>query len=53
MITGATQAAREWVKGAGLVTVLDDGGVVVGAVAAPGAGREWGAGVGGWNSTCP
>ena len=35
-ITGATDEAREWVRGAGLGVVLDEGGMVVGAVPVPG-----------------
>ena len=49
VITGATGEVREWVVDAGLVTLLDEGGMVVGGVAAPGAGPRmgrWG-GVGG------
>ncbi|MDE0445035.1 MAG: hypothetical protein OXH96_00055 [Spirochaetaceae bacterium] len=49
VITGATGEAREWVVAAGLVTLLDEGGMVVGGVAAPGTGPRmgrWG-GVGG------
>lgn len=49
VITGVTGEAREWVVGAGLVTLLDEGGMVVGGVAGPGTGPRmgrWG-GVGG------
>ena len=49
VITGATGEARGWVVAAGLVTLLDEDGMVVGGVAAPGAGPRmgrWG-GVGG------
>ncbi len=42
VITGATEEAREWVVAAGLVTLLDEGGVVVGGVAGPGAGPRMG-----------
>ena len=42
VITGATGEAREWVVGAGLVTLLDEGGMVVGGVAAPGTGPRMG-----------
>ncbi len=38
VISCATEAARGWVGGAGLVTVLDEGGMVVAAVPAPGVG---------------
>lgn len=38
VITGATREARDWVGGAGLVMVLDEGRMVVGAVPAPGGG---------------
>ena len=38
VISCATEAARGWVGGAGLVTVLDEGGMVAAAVPAPGAG---------------
>ena len=41
VITEATREAREWVGGAGLVRVLDEGGMVVGAGSRPG----WGAAV--------
>ncbi len=47
VITGATGEAREWVVAAGLVRLLDEGGVVVGGVAAPGGGRWVGRGGGG------
>ena len=40
VISRATPAARGWVGGAGLVTVLDEGGMVVAAVPAPGAGAR-------------
>ena len=43
VITGATEGAGEWVVKAGLVTMLDEGGVVVGG----GRGRGWGRGRGG------
>ena len=43
-ITGATREAREWVRGAGLVTVLDEDGMVVGAVPVPGGGVKLTAG---------
>jgi len=46
VITGATPEAREWVGGAGLVTVLDEGGMVVAAVPAPGTGPRPGRWVG-------
>ena len=42
VITGATGEAREWVVEAGLVTLLDEGGMVVGGVAAPGTGPRMG-----------
>ena len=38
VIAGATREARDWVRGAGLVRVLDEGGMVVGAVRVPGGG---------------
>ena len=37
VITEATREARDWVGGAGLAVVLDEGGMVVGAVPVPGA----------------
>lgn len=40
VITGATHEARDWVRGAGLVRVLDEGGMVVGAVRVPGGGLK-------------
>ncbi len=46
VITGATGEAREWVVAAGLVRLLDEGGVVVGGVAAPGTGPRMGRWVG-------
>ena len=46
VITGATEGAREWVAAAGLVTLLDEGGMVVGGVAGPGAGARMGRWVG-------
>ena len=46
VISHATPAARGWVGGAGLVTVLDEGGMVVAAVPAPGAGPRPGRWVG-------
>ena len=46
VITDATRAAREWVRGAGLVTLLDDGGLLVGAIPLPGAEARFGRGVG-------
>ena len=42
VITGATGEAREWVVTAGLVRLLDEGGMVVGGVAAPGTGPRMG-----------
>ena len=39
-ITGATREAREWVGGAGLVTIVDEDGMVVGAVPVPGGGLK-------------
>ncbi|MDE2653091.1 MAG: hypothetical protein OXI71_04670 [Gemmatimonadota bacterium] len=39
-ITEATREAREWVGGAGLVVVLDEDGMVVGAVPVPGGGLK-------------
>lgn len=39
-ITEATREAREWVGGAGLVTILDEDGMVVGAVPVPGGGLK-------------
>ncbi len=39
-ITEARREAREWVGGAGLVTILDEGGMVVGAVPVPGEGLK-------------
>ena len=46
VITGATGEAREWVVTAGLVRLLDEGGMVVGGVAAPGTGPRMGRWVG-------
>ena len=46
VITEATREARDWVGGAGLVTVLDEGGMVVGAVPLPGEGPRFGRWVG-------
>ncbi|MDE2762387.1 MAG: hypothetical protein OXQ94_01245 [Gemmatimonadota bacterium] len=46
VITGATGEAREWVVTAGLVRLLDEGGVVVVGVAAPGTGPRMGRWVG-------
>ena len=46
VISHATPAARGWVGGAGLVTVLDEGGMVVAAVPGPGAGPRPGRWVG-------
>ena len=46
VISHATEAARGWVGGAGLVTVLDEGDMVVAAVPAPGAGPRPGRWVG-------
>ena len=46
VITDATREARDWVKAAGLATVLDEGGMVVGAVPAPGAEPRFGRWVG-------
>ena len=40
VITGATREARDWVRGAGLGVVLDEGGMVVGAVRVPGGGLK-------------
>ena len=37
-ITEATREAREWVRAAGLATILDENGMVVGAVPVPGGG---------------
>ena len=42
VITGATEEAGEWVAAAGLMTLLDEDGVVVGGVAAPGRGPRMG-----------
>ena len=53
VITGATDGAREWVVAAGLVTLLDEGGVVVGGVAGPGAGPRMGRWRGADSSDCP
>ena len=39
-ITEASREARDWVGGAGLVTVLDEDGMVVGAVPVPGGGLK-------------
>ena len=47
VITGATDEARAWVAASGLMTLLDEGGVVVGGVAAPGSGPRMGRWVGG------
>ncbi len=50
VIAGATGEARRWVVAAGLATLLDEGGLVVGGVAAPGAGPRmgrWGGAAGG------
>lgn len=38
VIAGATREARDWVRGAGLGVVLDEGAMVVGAVPVPGGG---------------
>ena len=46
VITGATDGAREWVVASGLMTLLDEGGVVVGGVAGAGAGARMGRWVG-------
>ena len=46
VITGATGEARDWVTAAGLVTVLDEGGMVVGGVPVPGEGPRFGRWVG-------
>ena len=46
VITGATGEAREWVVAAGLMTLLDEGGMVVGGVAGPGVGARMGRWVG-------
>ena len=46
VITGATGEAREWMAASGLMTLLDEGGVVVGGVAGPGAGPRMGRWVG-------
>ena len=46
VISHATEAARRWVGGAGLVTVLDEGGMVVAAAPAPGTGPRPGRWVG-------
>ena len=46
VITGATEGAREWVAAVGLVTLLDEGGVLVGGVAGPGVGARMGRWVG-------
>ena len=46
VITGATGEARDWAKAAGLVTVLDEGGMVVGGVPVPGEGPRFGRWVG-------
>ena len=40
VITEATREARDWVGGAGLVTILDEAGMVVGAVPVPGGGLK-------------
>ncbi|MCY4573134.1 MAG: hypothetical protein OXF01_10075 [Gemmatimonadetes bacterium] len=40
VITEATREARDWVGGAGLVTILDEGGMVVGAVPVPSGGLK-------------
>ena len=48
VITGATPEAREWVVKAGLVTMLDEGGVVVGGVAVGGGGVRVGREPGRW-----
>ena len=42
VITGATGEAREWVAAAGLVTLLDEGEVVVGGVPVAGSGPRMG-----------
>ena len=46
VITEATREARDWVGGAGLAVVLDEGGMVVGAVPVPGAEPRLGRWVG-------
>ena len=42
VIAGATDAAREWVRGAGMVAVLDDAGLLAAALPVPGAGPQLG-----------
>ena len=42
VIAGATDAAREWVRGAGLATVLDESGLLVAAFPLPGAAPRMG-----------
>ncbi len=42
VLAGATDAAREWVRGAGMVAVLDDAGLLAAALPVPGAGPRLG-----------
>ncbi len=42
VIAGATDAAREWVRGAGLATLLDESGLLVAALPLPGAAPRMG-----------
>lgn len=42
VITEATSQARDWVRSAGLATVLDDGGLLAAALPGPGAGPRMG-----------
>lgn len=42
VIAGATDAAREWVRGAGLATLLDASGLLVAALPLPGAAPRMG-----------
>lgn len=42
VIADATDAAREWVRGAGMVAVLDEAGLLAAALPVPGAGPRMG-----------
>lgn len=46
VIAGATDAAREWMQGAGLATVLDESGLLVAAFHLPGAAPRMGRWIG-------
>lgn len=44
VVTGATEETREWLAASGLMTLLDEGGVLVGGVAAGAGGARMGRG---------